>query len=314
MQKRILVKEFYEDLKGTLSFEILGGEGGFYKVIGNYRIQKPGLALAGFLKHLHRDRVQVFGETEVSYLIEIGEEEGRRRIEALFSQDLCCVVVTKGLEVPSYISALADRANTLVLRSPMVSSVCIEAISDYLEEKLSPEVSLHGVLVDVFGVGVLITGRSGVGKSECALDLVYRGHRLVADDMVIVKRKRDVLWGTSPVRIQHLMEVRGLGIVDIKDLFGVSSIRDRKRVDIVVELVRWEPEMQLERVSFAEESEEILGVKVPKVVIPVTPGRNITLLVEIAARLFLLKKVSRNSVPVEDRLFFGEGVDGRGVE
>ena len=312
MRKSLLVKEIYDGLKARLNFELVAGSSGFYKRIESYRIQKPGLALAGFLEHVHTERVQVFGETEISYLFSIGDE-GKKRVNDFFSLGVACVLVTKGLNFPGYIARLAEEHSTVLLRSPVVSSECIEVVSDYLEDRLAPEASLHGVLLDVFGVGVLIVGESGIGKSECALDLVYRGHRLVADDMVIVKRKRDVLWGTSPVRIQHLMEVRGLGIVDVRELFGVSSIRDRKRVDLVVELARADGAKEADRINFADADYEILGVKVPYVVIPVTPGRNITLLVEIAAKLFLLKKSGYRGVFAE-KLLLEDEVDGRGVE
>ncbi len=313
MKKKLVVKELYEDLRDVLELEVLGGIDGFFKPIEHSRIQKPGLALAGFVEHLHPERVQVLGETEISYLRSIGDAEGAQRVSRLFSMNLSCFVVTKGLDVPGYMVDAANRYSTVLFRSPKVSSECIEVITDYLEDRLSPEVSLHGVLLDVFGVGVLLTGESGIGKSECALDLVYRGHRLVSDDIVIVKRRRDVLWGTAPLRIQHLMEVRGLGIVDIKDLFGVSSIRDRKRVDLVVELLRWDGKQHAERIQFAEKTTRILGIDVPCIGIPVSPGRNITLLIEIAAKLFLLKRSGLGS-PFPEQLFFGEEVNGRGVE
>ena len=313
MKKKLLVKELYEELKPPLSFELLAGSAGLLKSVDNSRIQKPGLALAGFLKHLHTERVQIFGETEISYLNYIGKKEGKRRVRDLFSLGLSCVVVTKGLEVPDYLIEAAEDFTTPLIRSPKVSSYCIEVISDFLEDRLSPEISLHGVLLDVFGVGVLITGDSGIGKSECALDLISRGHRLVADDIVIVKNKRGVLWGTAPVRVQHLMEVRGLGIVDIKDLFGVSSIRERKRLDMIVRLLKWSESPSIERLSFTSRTKEVLGVKVPYVEIPVSPGRNIALLVEVASKLFLLHKngITFNNI---EKLLLGVEVDGKGVE
>ncbi|BAT71254.1 HPr kinase/phosphorylase [Thermosulfidibacter takaii ABI70S6] len=308
-----MVKELFDDLKETLSLTLVAGEGGLYKYVENHRIQKPGLALAGFLQHVHTERVQVFGETEISYLNHIGDAEAKKRIREFLALGVACVVVTKGLEVPSYVKKEADQHEVAVFVSPKVSSECIDRLTDYLEDKLASEQSIHGVLVDVFGVGVLIVGESGVGKSECALDLVHRGHRLVADDLVIVKRRRGILWGTSPIRIQHLMEVRGLGIVDVRDLFGVSSIRDRKRIDLIVELVRFDKFSTIERVGFAQKTKELLGVKVPYIALPVSPGRNITLLVEIAAKLFLLKGAV-HSQQVLDTLLFSEGIDGKGVE
>ena len=314
LKKRVLVKDFYDDLKNRLRLEFLAGKNGIYNAIENYRIQKPGLAIAGYLNHLHIDRVQVLGETEISYLWSLDEETACSRAADFFVSGICCVLITKGLNFPDCFIKYADKHSVPLFRSPVVSSKCIEVISDYLEDKLAPEVSIHGVLVDVFGVGVLIIGESGIGKSECALDLIYRGHRLVADDLVLIKKKRDILWGTSPALIQHFMEVRGLGIVNIKDLFGVSSIRNRKRVDLVVELLRWGAETEFERISVGDKFYNILGVEIPYVSIPVTPGRNITLLVEIAARLHLLRLAGYSAQVESEDLVFREGEGGRGVE
>jgi len=314
LKKKVLVKDFYDELGNELSLEFLAGRSGIYNVIGNYRIQKPGLAIAGYLKHLHPDRVQVLGETEISYLGSIDEVEARKNVRNFFSSGICCVVVTKGLEVYPYILSFADEFSVPLFRSPFVSSKCIEAITDYLEDRLALEASVHGVLVDVFGVGVLIIGGSGIGKSECALDLVYRGHRLVADDLILIKKKRDILWGTSPALIQHFMEVRGLGIVNIKDLFGVSSIRNKKRIDLVVELLKWSDSEEFERITFKDSFYEILGVRVPYIRIPVTPGRNITLLVEIAARLHLLRLAGYNFHEGLENLIFRDEERGKGIE
>ena len=313
LQRGILVSELLRDLKSSLLLKVVAGEDGLYRCIGNPRIQKPGLALAGFLEHIHPDRVQVFGETEMSYLRHIGDEKAAKRVADFFSLGIACVVVTKGIEIPSYMIEAADEHAVPLFASPKVSSECIDRLTDYLEDRLSPEQSVHGVLVDVFGVGVLIVGESGVGKSECALELVHRGHRLVADDMVLVKRKRGILWGTAPAQIQHLVEVRGLGIVNMKDLFGVSSIRQKKRVDIIVELVHLERFDGVERISFAQRYKELLGVKIPYVSLPVSPGRNITMLVEVAAKLFLLRESGKLSESV-NHLIMGYEADGRGVE
>ncbi len=314
MKKKVLVKDFYDDLKDDLNLEFLAGKEGIYNAIENYRIQKPGLAIAGYLEHLHTDRVQVLGETEISYLISIGKDKAENRMKNFFSTGICCVVVTKGLEIPSCLLHYADEFSVPLFRSPLVSSRCIEIITDYLEDRLALEISVHGVLVDVFGVGVLIIGESGIGKSECALDLVYRGHRLVADDLVLVKKKRDILWGTSPALIQHFMEVRGLGIVNIKDLFGVSSIRNKKRIDLVVELLKWGSDEDFERLTLRDSYYEILGIKVPYVRIPVTPGRNITLLVEIAARLHLLRLAGYSPQEGLENLIFRDEEGGKGIE
>jgi len=310
--KKLLVKDLYEGLKKQLDFELVAGSGGLLNTIESHRVQKPGLALAGFLKHLHTERVQIFGETELDYLSELPEEVAVKRINDFFSQGVSCVVVTKGLSIPPYIAEAAQKYETPLLRTPKVSSYSIEIISSFLEDMLAPEVSVHGVLMDVFGVGVLIIGKSGIGKSECALDLISKGHRLVADDLVIIKKKKDILWGTSPRLIHNFIEARGLGIVNIKDLFGVSSIRDKKRVDLVVNLIRLEEE-KFERISFGGKVFELLDVKIPMIEIPVTPGRNITLLVELAAKIHLLRLRGVED-SIQERLMFEAEERGEDVE
>lgn len=281
---RLLADEHYD-----LKLELVEGQEGLEHAISSSRIQKPGLALTGFTEHLHAERVQVFGNTEISYLRTLTEEQQSAVLSKLFHSKLACVVVTKGLELPTPLVEGCRRTKLALMRTPLISSAFISQVQAFLEEALTATGSLHGVLIDVYGVGVLLLGKSGIGKSEIALDLVMRGHRLVADDIVNLTRKAGDVYGHGNDLIQHHMEIRGLGILNIKDLFGVASVRDRKKIELIIELVEWEPGQEYDRLGLDEKSMALVGVEAPLSVVPVRQGRNMTTIIEVAARNHLLK-------------------------
>ena len=273
-----------------LRLVLLAGESGLGRRVTFHRVQKPGLALAGFVRQVQPERVQILGATELAYLSSLPVEEARHGIETFMALEPACIVVTKGLDVPAQLFEAADRLGVPLLRTPLRSSVAIQAIQNYIERELAPTASIHGVLMDVLGVGILLLGKSGIGKSEAALELVMRGHRMVADDLVEVRRSaHDMLVGWSAELIKHHMEVRGVGIINIKDMFGVASVRDEKRIELVMELVRWEESEAADRVGLDDQTHSILDVPVPMLRIPVSPGRNVSSLVEVAARNRLLQ-------------------------
>lgn len=279
-----------------LGLSLLAGKQGLSHRVSSSRIQKPGLALAGYSKHLHPDRLQVLGNTEISYLQFIDNRVAAENIATLCSFPISCFIVTKSLRPPQLLLDLADSHAIPVLATTHQSSTFISLITKFLEERLLPTTHLHGVLMDVLGVGVLITGKSGIGKSECALDLVMRGHRLVADDMVFIKKKMPaVLVGHAEESLQYLMEIRGLGIINIKDLYGVSAIRDKKIVDLLLELVEWDESHEYDRLGVDDSTVTILGIEIPHIIIPVRPGRNLGSIIEVAARNNLLKGMGYHS-------------------
>jgi HPr kinase/phosphorylase len=285
-----------DDKKFDLRLTLLAGKKGLTRKITSSRIQKPGLVLAGFMEYLHKERIQVFGNTEMSYLSTMPRDRAVDTLRHFFTQDIACLVVTKGLPVPPEMAAAAEQHGVPLLQTTHLSSTFIESVQSYLEDILAPSTSMHGVLLDVFGVGILLLGKSGIGKSEIALDLIMRGHRLVADDIVDVKRKSpDSVYGTGSEIIKHHMEIRGLGIINIKDLFGVASIRERKKIEIVLELVEWDPHVEYDRLGVEEKKFKILDAEVPMLIVPVRPGRNMTTIVEVAARNHLLKLQGHHS-------------------
>jgi len=292
----IRVGALLDDKKFDLRLALVAGKQGLSRRISSTRIQKPGLVLAGFTENLHKERVQVFGNTEMSYLGTLAPERAAESLATFFAQEVSCLVITKGLEIPPFLTAAAEKGGVPVLRTSHLSSTFIESVQNYLEEVLTAQTSMHGVLLDVFGVGILLLGKSGIGKSEIALDLVMRGHRLVADDIVDVKRKSpEAVFGAGSEIIKHHMEIRGLGIINIKDLFGVAAIRDRKKIEIVLELVEWDPSVEYDRLGVEDRKFRILDVEVPMLVVPVRPGRNMTTIIEVAARNHLLKLQGHHS-------------------
>jgi HPr kinase/phosphorylase len=292
----ITVQELKDDKIYGLGLEAVSGSQGLSRKIFNPRIQKLGLVITGRMVYLHPHRVQILGNVEMSYLNSLPEHESKGIIKELCKNDVVCFIITRNLLVPEYFLRETEKKGIPVLRTPLVTSVFIDRITRFLEEKLAPHTTVHGVLMDVLGVGVLIIGRPGIGKSEDALDLVMRGHRLVVDDVVQVKRMGIIdLYGEAPEMIKNLLEIRGVGIVDIRQLFGVSSVRDRKRIDFVVELLDWDKSVDCERLGLREDRYELLGLDLPLVRIPVSSGRNVSAIIELACRNHILKTQGINT-------------------
>jgi len=271
-----------------LGVTAVAGRAGLVRVVTVPRIQKPGLALTGWPEQLHEGRVLVLGGTEIDYLADHEPARGVG-ITTLLGSDPACVVVCRGLVPPAELLAAAESREVPVLVSALATADFIALVTTWMADRLAPSTQLHGVLMDVLGIGVLMVGKSGIGKSETALDLVVRGHRLVADDVILVRRQGNQLSGRAASLIGHHMEIRGLGIINIKDLFGISSVREGKVVELVVELHEWDADVEYDRLGIEDAALRLLDVDVPKLRLPVRPGRNIATLIEVAARNQLLK-------------------------
>jgi HPr kinase/phosphorylase len=286
----VRVEQLAGDPTAGLSVTVLAGRAGLSRRVTVPRIQKPGLALTGYGEQVHPERVQVLGNTEISYLAHLPETERLRGVINLVDLKPACILVTRGLEPPVEMVRLCDERGVALMVSALMSSVLIDRVTKYLEDQLSPTTSIHGVLMDVLGVGILLVGKSGIGKSEAALDLVMRGHRLVADDIVDIRKKGpETLIGSGNDIIKHHMEIRGLGIINIKDLFGISAVRETKKIELVVELVEWREDEEYDRLGVEDMTYSVLEVVIPQLRIPVRPGRNMTSIIEVAARNQLLK-------------------------
>lgn len=286
----ITVRELVEYKQIDLSLDVVCGDEGLDNKIRTAYIQKSGLALTGYVGYVSRNRVQIFGQTEISYLNSLDTETQDVVCRKFFDQNVACCLVTRNLPLPQPFVDHAERTHTPVLRSQLPTQAFIERLTKLLELRFAKTTSIHGVLMDVFGVGVALLGESGIGKSECALDLISRGHRLIADDTVDLVRQGPVaIYGRGPDVIKYHMEVRGLGIINIKELFGISAIRDRKKVQLIVKMVAWEKDIDYDRIGLDDKMFTILGVDLPLVILPVRPGRNLSTIVEVAARNHLLK-------------------------
>ncbi len=300
----LTIQELLAEKEAGLDLELLAGERGLGKRVQVPRIQKPGLALAGYTTNLHPDRIQVLGSTELTYLDHLPPAKAEEHLVKLCALDISCFIITKGQAPPELLVRETERNGIPLLSSHHQSSTFISLITKFLEERLLPSTVVHGVLVDVLGVGVLLLGKSGIGKSECALELVLKGHRLVADDVVKVRLKLPaVLFGEGSDLLHYHMEIRGLGIINIKHLFGVAAIRERKKIDLAIELVEWQDDQEYDRLGFEGKHYSLLGIDIPLQIIPVRPGRNITAIVEVAARNQLLKEMGYHSaLEFQDRL------------
>jgi HPr kinase/phosphorylase len=273
-----------------LRFEILAGEAGLDRRITSPYIQKTGLALAGFHEYLKPGRVLIFGESEIRYLESLEPTARVASLRLALTLDFPCVLITGGFTPPAEVVIEAERAALPLLKTPVPTPTAIAKLTSILEDSLADHTVMHAVLMDILGLGVLIVGESGIGKSECALDLIVRGHRLVADDTVDIRRRAEsILIGTCPELTRHHMELRGLGVINVKDLFGIASTRSSKRVELVVQLERWDQNREYERLGLDDEFFEILSLRVPRIRMPVAPGRSVAILVEVAARNQLLR-------------------------
>ncbi|HXF43745.1 MAG TPA: HPr(Ser) kinase/phosphatase [Pyrinomonadaceae bacterium] len=284
---QISVAEFVERARNRLEIVILNRtalpEGG---ILDSPRVQKLGLALSGFVGTTHRGRIQIYGNSERAFLSRLGENETQKALQRLQPENITCILVSAGRDINPRLLEFADTNRIPVLSTPLPSSEAIKACTQILEVALAPRATVHGVLINVYGIGVLLTGESGVGKSECALDLIGRGHRLIADDAVVFKKVGDKLIGEpSPVTRDHI-EIRGLGIINVRELFGVSALAPTTHVRFCIEFVS-ESSAEIERLEPLAEFLEVLGTQVEKFVIPVRPGRNLATLVETAVRLFV---------------------------
>jgi HPr kinase/phosphorylase len=288
--KTLTVEDMYRARQDVLELELLTPDCSLDRPILEQTLSSPGLVLAGFRERFPGGRIQILGETEIYYLRSLEPPHRREQLEAFMSLAMPALVVTKSLEASPDLIEIARNHGIPVFRSRMKTGEFYRRLQPYLEEQFAPTTTMHGSLADVYGVGLLFVGRSGIGKSECVLDLVERGHRLVADDVVtIARRGNDILIGRGLEIQRHHMEIRGIGIIDIKALFGIRAIRQQKRIEVVVQLVDWDDNAHYDRTGLDRYEVDILGVKIPRVTVPLNAGKNITVISEVVAMNHLLK-------------------------
>jgi len=290
VRQKLTVGRLLDRMRDVLHLEHVAATGGLDRELTSPHVSSPGLALAGYTERFASHRLQVLGETEVTYLGTLEDDRRRRVLREFFHFEVPCVFLTKGLKPPPGLVEEATFANVAVLCSGLKTNEFYNRIKPWLEEEFAASTTMHASLADVFGVGLLFTGRSGIGKSECVLDLVERGHRLVADDLVLVtKRGNDVLIGRGHELQRHYMEIRGVGLVDIPAIFGIRAVRQQKRIEVVVQLEDWDADAVVDRTGLDGESCQVLDVTLPKVRVPLNPGKNITVICEVIAMSHLLK-------------------------
>jgi len=265
-------------------------------LVCNNEVNRPSLQMAGFFDYFDNTRIQVIGRVETSYLTQMSESDREKALERFFEKNLPCVIVTRGMEVFDVMIELAKKYNTPLLRCSVSTSRFISALIAFLNIELAPRMTTHGVLVEVYGEGVLLLGDSGVGKSETAVELVKRGHRLVADDAVELKRVSDKsILGSAPDIIRHFIELRGIGIIDVKNIFGIGAVKNTEKVDLIINLELWQDKKQYDRLGLATEYTELLGINIPSLTIPVKPGRNLAVVIEVAAINHRQKRMGYNA-------------------
>ena len=284
------IREFIEKNHTRLKIFPEPGDPDLEREISRKRLQKLGMALTGFTDYLQEGRIYVFGNTETRFFLKQSPPERIEILERLADTRLSCLLITQGLEPPAELVKFARSNQTVVLQTDLESSTAIHLFSEFLEEELSPRIAIHGVLIDIFGVGALLVGESGIGKSECALELVLKGHRMVADDTVEIRCiGENHLVGSAPEALRDVLELRGIGIVNMRDMFGISAIRRNKDVNFIIEMENWAPHKQYDRLGLEMNTLKILNFDVPFITIPVAPGRNLATLVELACRVYLMR-------------------------
>ena len=289
-KQSIAVGFVFDSNKDRLKLTSLTGGIGLQREIRDKNIHRPGLALAGYVQLFTFNRIQIFGNTEMRYLQQLTEPERRKSLETLFTFDLPCIIVTNDNPVEDLFLDIAKTNDVAIFRTPFETTKLLYFLSDFLDDQFALQSIVHGSFVDVYGVGLLLIGRSGIGKSEIALDLVERGHRLVADDVVTITRKGEgILMGAGTDLVKHFMEIRGLGLIDVRSMFGIRAIRFQKRVELVVELMEWRPDEEYTRTGLDEEFINFLDVPIMRVKLPIFPGKNVTVICEVIALNYLLK-------------------------
>ncbi|HHT51499.1 MAG TPA: HPr kinase/phosphorylase [Eubacteriaceae bacterium] len=287
----ITVKEISSDLNLEIIFE---GDNPILDIT-NSDINRPGLQLYGYYEYFDQDRVQIIGKAEWSYLASLSKDKRKEKLDAFFSYYFPCLIIAWNLEVFDELLESAKKHNRTILRTSLHTTTMMNKLISYLDDKLAPTIRIHGTLVEVYGIGIFISGTSGVGKSEIALELVNRGHRLIADDLVEIKQiEGERLIGSAPEILRHFIEIRGIGILDVKSLYGVGAVKNHVDINMVIELERWEENKHYERLGLDTQYSEIIEVSIPKVTIPVSPGRNLSIIIETAARNFREKVMGYN--------------------
>jgi HPr kinase/phosphorylase len=286
-------------MQSPLKFQSLTGNIGFKNLIKDKNVSRPQLALAGYVSIFTYERVQIFGNTEIHYLNTLTIEEKIKRFSTLAEFSVPCIIITNNNTLDKELIEIAKKQNIAILTTSHETTKTTSLLSEFLDDQFAPQVVVHGSFVDVYGVGILFVGKSGIGKSEIALDLVERGHRIVADDIVMLTKKGEtILMGTGTSMVQHFMEIRGLGIIDIRQMFGIRSIRFQKRLEIVVELEDWNSEIEYTRTGLDEEPIKIMEVEVQYVKLPIFPGKNVTVIAEVIALNYLLRTYGYNAAKV----------------
>ena len=299
MNEFITVRTFLQENEASSKLKLICSENGLNRKITKSDLHRPGLALSGFVDLFTSDRIQLLGNTEIKYLSGLNNTELKKSIDRFIEFEIPAIIVTNDNPIPEHLVTAATRRYISILSTPFSTTRATHLMGEYLESKFAPKISVHGSLVDVYGMGMLFTGRSGIGKSEIALDLIERGHRLVADDLIIItKTAEDVLIGRGREISEHVIEVRGVGLIDIRRIFGVRGVRIQKRVEVEVHLVDWEKNMEYERVGLDDQLTNMLNVELPQIVLPINPGKNITVIAETIAMDHLLK-ISGHHTPRE---------------
>lgn len=307
MSRALTVGKFLEAFGETLALTDIGAGVGLDSIIPNSDVSSPGLALAGYIDRFVAERLQVLGETEITYLASLSPAERSRVLESFFGFSMPAVIVTKNQDPPQELKDSAAKAGTPLLRTTLKTAEFYRRIKPVLESEFAETATLHGSLSDVFGVGLFFTGKSGIGKSECVLDLVERGHRLVADDLVITTRRgNDVLIGRGHELQRHHMEIRGVGVIDIPSIFGIRAVRQQKRIEVVVRLEEWDQNAVVDRTGLDMETTTILGVQIPLITVPLNPGKNITVIAEVIALNHLLRYSGVNAAEAFNERLIGK--------
>lgn len=284
------------DIVQNFQWKVVSGEGGIMREVKESDLSRPGLVLAGCKDFYPSHRVQLLGLTEITYLKNLSKEERKARVSDLLAENTPCICVARNLDVPEELMKCSMERNIPILSSTLATTKLSSKLTTYLEGQLAPTTTLHGVLVDVYGVGVMIVGQSSIGKSETALELVKRGHRLIADDAVEIRQTQEnQLIGSAPELIQHLLEIRGVGIINVMTLFGAGAVRNYKRISLVIRLEIWDPNKVYERLGLDEEKMKIMDTEVPQITVPVRPGRNLAIILEVASMNFRLKRMGYNA-------------------